>query len=301
MKKIIAVAAAAIAVAGIAVYLYTQQQEKKRLAAANAVLQAKADENARLKAELENRKQTPEAPATKPATNDTEVLRLRGEVGRLRQDVREAAAAKTNTPSALSGLTSNPEMFKTIRNQQKMGMSMIYQGLTNRVNLSSDQVGKLNDLLADNVMENIDHITEVIRDGKTGAALDAVFAAQDAALREKVRTLLGDDALWQYDDYTKNLASFITAEQFKAKLSGEKAERDLKGSQFYDLLRAEARQVLSEAGLADDYQLVPTMNFSNFASETIANRNLNLLDKVYERAAGRAGSIFSADDLAKFT
>jgi hypothetical protein len=182
-----------------------------------------------------------------------------------------------------------------------MGMSMIYRDLTNRVSLSSDQVGKLNEMLADHVMESIDRITEVIRDGKTGAESDAVFTAQENALRDKVREMLGDDGLAQYDEYTKNLASNISAEQFKGKLSGDKEAKDQKTKQLYEILQAEAQQLLAENGLSPDYQLVPTLNFRNFASDAIAERNLKLLDDIYGRAAAKAGSFLSEQELASFT
>jgi len=303
MTKLNIAIVSAIVIAGVTVPLVLQQRARSQLAAANAALERENAEKARLAAEVERLSKQVAQTRPTPATNadNTEVLRLRGEVGKLRQDVKEVAASKTNGPSTLSGLTSNPEMFKMIRTQQKAGMSMIYQGLTNRISLSSDQVGKLNDLLADNVMENIDHITEVLAEGKSPEQMEAVFAAQEAAVREKVRALLGDEGLTQYEDYTKNLASSITAEQFKSKLTGDTAAKDQKSKQLYELLQAESQQLLAENGLSADYQLVPTLNFRNFASDSAADKNLKMLEDVYTRAAARAGSFLSEDDLTKFT
>ena len=59
--------------------------------------------------------------------------------------------------------------------------------------------------------------------------------------------------------------------------------------------------LLAENGLSPDYQLVPTLNFRNFASDTIAERNLKMLNDIYARAATRAGSFLSAQELASFT
>ena len=42
------------------------------------------------------------------------------------------------------------------------------------------------------------------------------------------------------------------------------------------------------------------LNFRNIASETEAEKNLKLLDSIYERVAGRAGSFLSAEELKKF-
>jgi len=294
-----------VLVTGIAIPLALHQRAQSKLNAANAALQKQTAEAERLAAEAERLSQQLAQQTARPAaaggSNDTEVLRLRGEVGKLRQDVREVSAAKTNGPSTMSGLTSNPEMYKMIRTQQKAGMSKLYQDLTNRVSLSPEQIGTLNEMLADHVMTNIDHITEVLRDRKSDAEMDAVFTASDAAMREKVRELMGDQGLAQYDDYTKNLAAAVTAEQFKSKLSGEPAERDQKAKQFYALLQAESQALLAEAGLSPDYQLVPTLNFRNFASDATADRNLKLLDDAYARAAAKAGGFLSEAELASFT
>jgi hypothetical protein len=293
-----------IIVAGVTVPLVMHQRAKSELTAVKNALQRQTADNDRLAAEVERLSADGKVAtdSAAPATNtDNEVLRLRGEVGRLRQDVRDTAASRTNGPSALSGLTSNPEMFKMIRDQQKTGMSMIYKDLTNRVSMSSDQVGKFNDLLADHVMDSITRITEVIRDGKSPEQMDGVFTAQDAALRDKVREMLGEDGLAQYDDYTRNLASRITADQFKGKLEGEKDAKEQKTRQLYELLQAEALQLLTEYGLGPDYQLVPTLNFRNFASDAYAEKNLKMLDDIYARASAKAGSFLSEQELAKFT
>jgi hypothetical protein len=135
-------------VTGVTVPLVLQQRTQSRLNAANAALQQQSAENARLAAELarqSNQLAQVARSAPAPSSPDTEVLRLRGEVGKLRTTAQEIAASKTNGPSTLSGITSNPEMFKMIRTQQKAGMSMIYRDLTNRISLSPDQVGKLNE------------------------------------------------------------------------------------------------------------------------------------------------------------
>ena len=50
------------------------------------------------------------------------MLKLRGEVGRLRQENTDIGST-----SALSKVTANPEARKLLRDQQKAGMAMIYK------------------------------------------------------------------------------------------------------------------------------------------------------------------------------
>jgi hypothetical protein len=291
--------------AGVAIPVVMQQQTKTELAAANEALRQKTEQLAELKAEnerlagLASRTTASATPAPTPPSR--ELLKLRSEVGRLSAAEREAAAARTNQESALSGITADPVMRKTIRDQQKMGLGMIYKEFGKRAGLSDEMGEKLTELLADNVMDNIDRITEVLREGQSPAEMDRVFAAQEAVLREKVKELLGAEAYTEYLDYTKNLAALVSAEQFKGMgMTGTKEEKDAKAKQLYQLLQVESEQMLARAGLPPDFQTVPSLNFRNFASESEAEKNLKLLGDIYERAAARADTILSPQEIVKF-
>ena len=191
-------------------------------------------------------------------------------------------------------------MWKVIRDQQKAGLGMIYKDFGKQAGLPKDQSDQLTELLADNVMDNIEQITAVIREGKSAVQMEQLFTEAEMKLGEKVKALLGPEAYSQYQDYTRNLASSITAEQFKGMMSGEAAEKEGKSKQLYAALQAEAQLALANAGLGPDYQLVPTLNFRNFASEAAAERNLLLLDGIYERVMARSGSFLSEADIIKF-
>jgi hypothetical protein len=227
--------------------------------------------------------------------NPSDVLKLRGEVGRLRQENESISSS-----SALSKVTANPESSKMLRDQQKLGMGMIYKGLAKQLKLPSEQSDKLNDLLADHVMDNVSQITTVLRDKLAPDQVNALFDSQEAALQEKVRALLGPDGLAQYQDYTKNLLSTLTADQFKSMMSGDDAARADKAKQLSQALQEEVQAALASAGLPADYQTVPILNFRNIASEQQGDNSLKLLEDIYQRAAARSGSFLSADELAKF-
>jgi len=299
MTKLKVAVIAAVVATGITIPLVLQHQTKNQLAAANAALQEQRGETEKLTAENVRLAKLVAQPAPAPAaTNNSslELLRLRGEVARLRQD----AALRTNGPSALSGIKADQGIWQTIREQQKMGMGMLYKDFTKKLNLPKEQADKFSELLADDVMENIDHITAVLRDGLTPQQMEPIFAGQEAALLEKVQTLLGDEALGQYEEYSKRLASNISAEQFKDMMSGEKTEKEAKARQFYDLMLAETAQALVDAGLPANYQTLPIMNFRNIASESEEKKNLKLLDSIYEKTATRASTFLTPEEVAQF-
>lgn len=293
----------AVVATGMAIPWVMQHNTQTKLDEANAALRRQTEETSHLLAENERltglvaKAGTPTVASVSPSSD---TLKLRGEVGRLRRENAEMAASKTNGPSPLSGMTDNPEMYELIRKQQRTGLSMVYKDFTNRVNLPPEQAEKLFDLLADNVMENIDRITEVLKDGKTGDALNQVFAAQEAAFLEKLQTTLTPEEFAQYKDYTQNIASYLTAEQFKSMMEGDPAARDAKAKQIYQLMQQETAAMLASLGLSADFQTTPTLNFRNIASEVEAERNLKLLDDIYGRVLARLGPVLSQQEIEKF-
>ena len=293
----------AVVAAGVAIPWVMQHNAQTKLDAANAALRRQAEETSHLVAEnerLSNLVASASTPTTASAAPASDTMKLRGEVGRLRRENLEIAASKTNGPSPLSGMTDNPEMFEMIRKQQRTGMSMIYKDFTNRISLSPEQSEKMFDLLADNIMENINRITEVLKDGKTGDALNQVFTEQEAAFLQKLQSVLTPEELTQYKDYTHNIASYLTAEQFKSMMSGDKAAKDEKAKQIYHLMQDATLAKLARAGLPADFQTTPTLNFRNMASEVEAEKNLKLLDDIYGRVLARLGPVLSEAEVEKF-
>jgi hypothetical protein len=224
-----------------------------------------------------------------------EVLKLRGEVGRLRQE-----NASISSSSPLSKVTASPQARKVLRAQQKLGMSVIYKGLAKELKLTPEQSDQLNNLLADHIMADVDHVTTILSDKLTPEQMDALFAAEDDALDDKVRALLGADGLSQFQDYTRNILSTLTAEQFQGMLTGSDAEKAQKSRQLSRAIQEASRAALAAAGLPAGYQTVPILNFKNIASEQDGEQSLKLLDDIYQRAADLAGSFLTPDDLAKF-
>jgi RNA polymerase sigma factor (sigma-70 family) len=227
-------------------------------------------------------------------SSPNEVLKLRGEVGRLRQE-----NVQLGSSNALSKATATPEARKVLRESQKLGMSIVYKGFAQQAKLTPEQTDKLNDLLADYVMKNVDHVTTGLRDKLAPEQMNALFANEDMTLQQQIETLAGADSLAQYQDYTKNLLANLSAEQFKGMLSGNDAEKEQKSNQLRQLIQQEAQGALARAGLPADYQSVPMLNFGNIAFQQQGEQSIKLLDDIFQRTAAGASSFLSAAELAK--
>jgi RNA polymerase sigma factor (sigma-70 family) len=296
----------AVVAMALSIPLVVQFRTARQLRAENEALRAEVQamdavsrENTRL-SNLVAQAQPPVAPSNKDQSR--ELLKLRGEVGALRKTADEATAlAAKSSEAPLSGITANPEMQKMIRDQQKLGLSMIYKGFAERAKLPVEKAEELNNLLADHVMTNIDHITAILREGKSPQEMDKIFAQQETETNEAVKKLVGPDAYGQYQQYNRDLASYLTAEQFKTMLPGDTTAKDAQSKQLFELMRQETQKALTARGLSSDYQTVPTLNFRNFASEEESDKNLQLLDSIYEQVQSSAGSFLSPEALEKFT
>jgi RNA polymerase sigma factor (sigma-70 family) len=298
LQKTVVTAALAL-VAGVAIY---QAHQASQLREQNLALQQQlaplADQIQQLQHERDQATNRLAGMAEELALakkNPSDVLKLRGEVTALRQ-----AKSDSDSQSAVSKLTADPATRKSLRETQKLGMTAIYAGLAKQLNLTTEQTGQLNDLLADHVMDSIDLITQALHDGKSRGEIDQMFASENAALQTKLQALVGPDGAAQYEDYTKNLGSTLTAAQFAQSMTGDPASVADKKAQLTQAIQAATQSALTAAGLPPDYQIVPMLNFGNIASPDEATQSLQLLDNIYGQVAANAGSYLSPDELAKF-
>jgi RNA polymerase sigma factor (sigma-70 family) len=298
MTKLKIAAAAAIVVA-MAIPLVLEHRENKKLHDDNQSLRRQVGQISQLSTEnerLSNLLARASSTLAAASTNDPnrEMLKLRGEVGQLR------TAAKAPKASPISGVISDPGMRKMIRDQQKMGMGMLYRGLTNRVTLTKEQNDKFMDLLADDIMEKVDYAGSVLRDGKSREEIDELFTQQEASLLEKVQSLLGPEGLAEYQNYTVEMTSRLTSEQFKGDMTGDKKAKEEKSRQLFELMREETQAAVNAAGLPTDFQTLPILNFRNIASEEEQEKNLKFMDNIMERVTTRASAFLSPEEIKKF-
>ena len=120
------------------------------------------------------------------------------------------------------------------------------------------------------------------------------------SLQEKLQSLLGQDGLAQYQDYTKNLVSTLTAQQFKGMMTGTDEAKEEKSKKLFQLMQEEVQTMLSNADLPPDYQMVPMLNFRNIASEQEGEKSVKLLDDVYKQVSGRVNAFLAPEEIEKF-
>lgn len=231
--------------------------------------------------------------AKAPAPGDS--LKLRGEVSQLRQEKRELGDT-----SGLSKVTANPETKRLMREQQKAGMNMLYKTFARDANLTPEQAEKLNDILADHIMSNVDNVTLVLRQKMSAEESARLFSAQDSELGAKIQELIGEDGLAKYQLYNQDILGNISAHQFKSMMTGDNAAKDKKAEMMAKILNEQARAILTAAGLPPDHQLIPMLNFRNIASEAEGEKSVQLLDRLYTGSFDRLATVLDDAELNKF-
>jgi len=273
----------------------TLQQSQAPLAAQNQKLQREREQLQRERDDATSRLAALTTELAGGKQNPSEVLKLRGEMGVL---LREKAATAGQSP--MSKASTDPETRKALRNQDKLTMSGYYFELAKRLNLTPEQTEQFNDLLADHLLDNMDLITQVLHDGKSLAEMRQIFSAADTAFKGKVRALLGDEGLTQYQDYTKNIGSPRFVYSFADSLTGDSATIEDKKNQLIQAMEQATQSAVAAAGLPADYQTFPMLNPVNIASEEEAAQSLQLLDSIFGQTAANASTFLSADELNKF-
>jgi len=273
----------------------TLQQSQAPLAEQNQRLQHEREQLQRERDDATNQLAALTDELARVKKNPSEVLKLRSEVGVLLQE-----KAATADQSPMSNATTDPETRKALRDQDKLTMSGYYFALAKRLKLTPEQAEQFNDLLADHLMDNMDLIAQVLHDGKSQAEMRQIFSAADTAFEDKVQALLGNDALKQYQDYTRNLASPRFVNSFADSLTGDSATIEDKKSRLIQAMQQATQSALAAAGLPADYQTFPMLNSANIASDEQSVQSLQLLDSIFGQTAASASNFLSADELNKF-
>jgi RNA polymerase sigma factor (sigma-70 family) len=297
--------AVGVVLVGAAVTIAYQQHRVSQLQQQNDTFAKQQTDEKALNAQIAQLKQERDAATNELASVEkengtlknrpTEVLKLRGQVGTLQEQ-----NTKLGQTAAINKMTATPEARQLLHDQQKMGMGMAYKQLAKDLKLTPDQTEKLNDVLADYVMRNVDQVTTALRDKPSADQLKQMFAGENATLDQNVQELVGADGLAKFEDYNKHLLSNLTVDQFKDSFTGSEDEKKAKADQLRQAIQQASQTAVASAGLPADFQTIPMLNFANIASEEQGNQSVKLLQNIFQQVAGGAGDYLSADEIKKF-
>jgi RNA polymerase sigma factor (sigma-70 family) len=208
--------------------IQTLQQEQQPLAAQIQQLEQERDQATNQLAALR------EANARLKSGQDaTELLKLRGQVGMLRQRAA-AGEAKGNQPaSGLAKMLSDPAMKEYIRQAQVEKLRSMYAGLFKELNLTPDQKDTFLQLM-------VDAASKSLAKYMTGDPQTANQPPADSSndMASQWRALLGDAGCARLKEYSDEIPARTTVDLLNSEL-GANALNDEQSARLLQIVKAE--------------------------------------------------------------
>jgi RNA polymerase sigma factor (sigma-70 family) len=249
--------------APLAAHLQQLQQERNQTADQLAALQ---EENARLKS----------------GPDQTELLKLRGQVGTLRQRV-EATEAQNNAPaSGFDKMMSDPAMKEYVRLAQKEKIKSMYADLFKELKLTPEQTDQFLNLLGDAASKALDQMRS------TGAP-DQSAADANTALGIQLQALLGNAGMARFAEYSQEIPARTTVTLLNGQLAGNPLS-DEQNARLLQIVKTEPYDVTQGiTGAPDKAFLGSPADVDNF---------LQRVTESNQRVLQQAGSFLTPSQLA---
>jgi len=255
--------------------IQTLQQERAPLSAqiqqleqerdqATSQLAAVLDENARLKSN----------------PNETELLKLRGEVGPLRQQAAADQAAASR--SGLAKIMGDPAMKEFIQQAQLDKIKSMFGDLVKELKLTPEQADQFYQLINDNASKHLEQLTAT---GQTSSDLSTA----DQDLGKQLQALLGEAGFARFQEYGTEIPARTTVSLLNAQLGDTplSAEQD---AQLLQVIKAEPNNLTQGITGAPDQAFLGSQADIDAFLQQVAQSNQRILQQ--------AGSFLTPDQLA---
>jgi RNA polymerase sigma factor (sigma-70 family) len=229
---------------------------------ATSQLAAVLDENARLKSN----------------PNETELLKLRGEVGTLRQQTAADQAAASQ--SGLAKMMSDPAMKQYLRQAQKDKIQSLYSDLFKELKLTPEQSDAVLNLLCDQADRSMAKLT---------GSDDQLPPYTQAGLAEQLKGLLGDAGLARFGQYSLEIPARTTINLLNGQLGDTPLTAD-QNAQLLQVIKAEPYNLTQGiTGAPDPAFLGSQADINAFLQQVTASN---------QRILQQAGSFLTPGQLA---
>jgi len=300
-----------ILIAGLATPLLLQHQslsrmrdENSRLREQTLSLQQQATQTAQLVAENQRLSNLlAHAGSTQPSKPEQlgELLKLRGEATRLRAN----AQADAKAPNPMVEMLKSPagkEMMKASMRAEGLAVARSYSKLFADLHLTPEQTASMKDLLINKTMASADMITAAMSGQADPAQIKAQgfqVKADQSAIEDQIKQLLGDDNYAQYHAYGKTLSERMVITQVADQLADSpRAVRPEQEQQLFDAMNEERQSFKFTTDLSDPSKLPGDV--ASYYTQDNKNRYQQELEQLSQRYLARAQTILSPEQLAVF-
>jgi len=222
---------------------------------------------------------------------DTEVLKLRGQIGMLRQELA-VTQAKINSSGGFAGVMHDPKMRAYMLATQRNTIRVKFKDLFKELKLTPEQTEQVIQVMCDRLTANTERLYSIPQGVMTQAQIDQASADRWAGLKADLLPILGEDGWARFKAHTDEQPGHATVELLNGRL-GASQLTDVQNNQLFKLVKAEPFDLTR--GISGDWDPA----FWG-AQEDIDNHLLQIADS-NQRILQQAGSFLTPDQLSQLS
>ncbi|HXI85445.1 MAG TPA: hypothetical protein VNL17_15290 [Verrucomicrobiae bacterium] len=207
------------------------------------------------------------------------------------------SAGATNSPFAgMAEMMKSPQMKEMMRAQHKIGIDGMYGSLSKYLNLSTNDMDALKELLLQRQTALMDSGMSMMN----GSAADRKQAAEDAKTvktdyDKKIQDLLGTQDYPVFQEYEKTAADRMSVQMFKGSLPADATLTDQQEESLIAAMAEERKALPSLSSLNNQ-----TPDPAKFTEQGMADM-LKQMEQLQQRNSERAAAILTPAQLEQFT
>lgn len=166
------------------------------------------------------------------------LLKLRGEVGVLRQQLAAAEARSGASSTAFSKMLNDPAMREHVRQSQLNTIKTRYAALFNEMKLTSEQAEQFVQLRGAQLMEDCDRWFSVSRGTLSPAEIEQVRAERWSELEKQLQPLLGVNGCARLREFEREFPAHDTVDLLNGQLGGNQLSGE-QATRLFQVVKAE--------------------------------------------------------------
>ena len=221
------------------------------------------------------------------AQNPTEVLRLRGQVGTLRQQLA-TTEGKSNAPgTGFAKMMSDPAMREYINQAMVDLVKRRYSALFQELKLTPEQTDQFVQLVSAELQQGAQRLV-TSKHGTDLAQSSGSTAEDKSGLGQKLKELLGDSGAARFAEYSQELPARTTVDLLDGQLGGSKLTEEQR-TRLFQIVKAEPFELTH--GITGD------LDKSFMGSQPEIDAYLTKINDSNQRVLQQAGEFLTSEQL----
>jgi RNA polymerase sigma factor (sigma-70 family) len=225
----------------------------------------------------------------KSGQKQTELLKLRGQVGTLRQQLASTEAQSNSPSSGFAKMMSDPAMREYIHQAMTDLIKRRYGPMFQELKLSPEQIEKFVQVVSDSSQKGIQRLAAA-QSGAAGPGEPGQTGVEEMkGLQEQLLSVLGESGAARFKEYSQEVPARATVDLLNGQLGGNKLS-DEQSANLLKLVKAEPFDFTH--GISGD------LDQAFLGSQADIDNHLAKVTESNQRVVQQASSFLNADQVA---